>query len=67
MDDDARTMVEHLRQQYPVQPDRWKQILIERAPPFSVIEHGEADARSGSRATLSRVCLSCLIVFAAQA
>ena len=50
MDDDARALLKHLRQERPIQPHRWKQILVECALPFGVIECGEASAGSGRTA-----------------
>ena len=50
VDDDARAPLKHLRQQRPIQPHRWKQILVERPLPFDVIECGESSAGNGRTA-----------------
>ncbi len=45
MNDHARAPLEHRRQQRPIEPDRRQQVEVERAPPFLVVEHGEAARR----------------------
>ena len=50
VDDDARAPLKHLRQQRPIQPHRWKQILVERPLPFGVIECRETPAGNGRTA-----------------
>jgi len=42
MNDHARTLVEHCRQQCPIQPDGGKQIQVEGVMPLAIVKHREA-------------------------
>jgi hypothetical protein len=46
MDDNTGALVEHLWQERPIQPDRRKKVLIERAMPLAIVECREAAAGS---------------------
>jgi hypothetical protein len=40
----ARTLSEHDRQEGPIHPHRREQVEVKRAPPFVIVERGEATA-----------------------